>query len=280
MTFNWQEYKKAIETEFSIVNKDKQEVPFILNKAQDDFLQNLTMRNVILKARKMGFSSVLLAIAAVKFLLGENERCVSMSFDADASGKQLERAKKFIKTFEIRNQTKISTKYNNRKEMVLEGISAKTGLPYTNTLRIGTAQSDSFGRGDDITFLHLTEVSLADNLENLLAGVGEAVVNNAIITLETTANGFNPFKTFWDEASLGERGYKTFFYNPLWEYSEEFLDQKRMELKRMFPQEYPMTPQEAFLNSGERYFENEALKWYLEQQTKPIMEGEGYVATV
>lgn len=277
MIFKYDSYKRAIEQEFSIVNKDKEEVPFILNKAQDHFLQNITERNVILKARKMGFSSVLLAIAAVKFLLGENERCVSMSFDATASGKQLERAKKFIKSFEIRNGVKVETKYNNKKEMVLEGISKRTGLPYTNTLRIGTAQSDSFGRGDDITFLHLTEVSLAENLENLLAGVGEAVVNNAIITLETTANGFNPFKSFWDEAVLGERGYKAFFYNPSWEYSKEFLEQKQKELKRMFPQEYPMTPEEAFLNSGERYFNTEALQLYLSRKREPMKEGVIYV---
>lgn len=277
MIFKYDNYKRAIEKEFTIVNKDKEEVPFILNKAQNHFLQNITERNVILKARKMGFSSLLLAIAAVKFLLGENERCVSMSFDATASGKQLERAKRFIRSFEIRNGVKIETKYNNRKEMVLEGISKRTGLPYTNTLRIGTAQSDSFGRGDDITFLHLTEVSLADNLENLLAGVGEAVVNNAIITLETTANGFNPFKSFWDEAVLGERGYKAFFYNPSWEYSKEFLEQKRKELKRMFPQEYPMTPEEAFLNSGERYFDTEALQLYLSRKREPMKEGVIYV---
>lgn len=273
MIFDWEKYKKIIETEFSIVDKNKNEVDFILNKAQLDFIQNLEEKNVILKARKLGFSSVLLAIAAAKFLLGENERCVSMSFDADASGKQLERAKKFIKSFEIKNKTTISTKYNNRKEMVLEGVSKKSGRPYTNTLRIGTAKTDSFGRGDDITFLHLTEVSQADHLEDLLSGVGEAVVNNAIVTLETTAYGFNEFKTFWDQAVLGERGYKTFFYSPEWEYSPEFLEEKRKNLKDKFPQEYPMTAEEAFLASGQLFFDRDALIRHLKNTREPMSPG-------
>ena len=271
--FKPESYKRAIETEFTIVNKDKIEVPFVLNKAQNHFLQNLEEKNVILKARKMGFSSVLLAIAAIKFIFGENERCVSMSFDADASTKQLERAKHYIKAFEIRNNIKIPTKYNSKHEMVYEGISSTTGRPFQNTLRIGTAKSDSFGRGDDISFLHLTEVSQANNLDALLAGVGEAVVNNSIVTLETTANGFNAFKTFWDDAVLGNKGYKTFFYGPEWEYSPEYLSEKKKNLGRLYPQEYPSTAEEAFLTSGLTYFNQESLKWYLEHVKEPMMEG-------
>ena len=99
MDFNWKTYKEIIEENFTIINKDKVEVPFILNPPQVHFLQNLTDRNVILKARKMGFSSVLLAVGTVKFILGKNERCMSMSFDQNASDKKLERAKQFIKSY-------------------------------------------------------------------------------------------------------------------------------------------------------------------------------------
>ena len=234
------------------------------------------MRNTVLKCRKLGFSSLFLAIGALKFILGNNERVVSMSFDADASVKQLERAKRFIESFEKKNGIIIPKKYNSKNEMVYER-TGNDGTKYVNTFRIGTAKVDSFGRGDDISYLHLTEVSLADNLESLLAGVGEATVNNAMITLETTANGFNSFKTFWDEAELGERGYKTFFYNPSWEYNEDFLNQKRKELKRMFSQEYPMTSQEAFLSTGDLFFDRLSLTEYFNQVKEPINEGLIYV---
>ena len=262
----WETYKQAIEENLTIVDKDKKEVPFILNRPQADFLENSTERNVILKARKMGFSSLLLAIGLLKFILGKNERCVSMSFDKDASAKQLERAKHFLRSYDRINGTDVmkKLKYNSRSELAME-VTEEGGGTYLNTLRIGTAKSTSFGRGDDISFLHLTEVSSMDSIDILLAGVGEAVVRNAMITMETTANGFNSFKTFWDEAALGERGYKTFFYDPTWEYDKEYLDKRQKELGRLYAQEYPGTAEEAFLTSGDMYFDRDALKYYIEQ---------------
>lgn len=267
----WASYQRAIEDNLTIIDKDKNEVPFKLNKPQFDFIQKSGDRNVILKARKMGFSSLLLAIGLIKFLYGKNERIVSMSFDKDASAKQLERAKHFLKSYDYINKTNImkSLKGNSRSEMILE-VTPPDGNRYTNTLRIGTARSSGFGRGDDITFLHLTEVSAKDtNIELLLAGVGEAVVKNTMITMETTANGFNGFKTFWDQATLGERGYQTFFYPPNWEYDEAYLEQRKKELGRLFPQEYPMTPEEAFLTSGDMYFDRDALANYIKNAKEP-----------
>ena len=272
--FNADGYRKFIEDNFTIIDKDKQEVPFILNKAQRHFIENLTERNVILKARKMGFSSVLLAIACVKFITGENERCVSMSFDKEASIKQLERAKHFIRSYERIKQRKIPFKYSSKNELVWEG-KREDGTTFTNALRIGTAKSSGFGRGDDISFLHLTEVSMATNLDQLLAGVGEAVVRNTIVSLETTANGYNEFKTFWDEASAGARGYNALFYSPEWEYDKEFIDRKKAELGRLFDQEFPMTPELAFIASGNLYFDREALQDYL-KTTKEVKTINGW----
>ena len=272
-SFNAEGYIKAIEENFTIIDKNKEEVPFILNKAQRHFVESATDRNVILKARKMGFSSVLLAIACVKFLFGKNERCISMSFDKEASSKQLERAKHFIKSYERKNGVQVPLKYNSKNELVWVGQN-EDGSSYTNALRVGTAKSTGFGRGDDITFLHLTEVSFATNLDQLLAGVGEAVVNNTMITLETTANGYNEFKTFWDEAAAGARGYKCMFYNPEWEYDDVYLKKKQLELSRLYDQEFPMTPELAFITSGELFFDMDALRKYLDHSVeKPTING-------
>lgn len=267
MAFNFdpQKYQRAIENEFTIIDKKKNEVPFVLNAAQQDVIHKLGEQNIILKARKMGFSSLMLAIATIKFLFGKNERCVSMSFDSTASSKQLLRAKQYIKAFEYKNRTRLQMKYNSKSEMMLVGIDELTGREYVNTLSVGTAKSDSFGRGDDITFLHLTEVSFCDDLGSLLTGAGEALTDDAMITLETTANGFNEFKEFWDKSERGETGFNAFFYNPTWEYSEEYLEKKRMKLGRLFTQEYPMTAIEAFIASGDPFFNVEAMRRYLEE---------------
>lgn len=273
MAFNFKGFKKAIETEFTIVNKDKIEVPFILKRAQEDFLIRLNdnLLATVLKARKMGFSSVALAIAVLNLILGENERCVSMSFDATAASKQLERAKHFIKAFEIKNKCKIPFKYNSKYELVYEGTSKETGRPFTNTLRIGTAKSGSFGRGDDITFLHLTEVAFCTNMDELTTGVMQAVVNDTPIILETTANGFNDFKKFWDKAVKKENMFNALFYGSEWEYSTEFLDNKKKELgERLYHQEYPSTPEEAFLTSGDCYFDTMVISELLKKVQEPI----------
>ena len=251
--FEWEKYKRIIESEFSIINKRKEEVDFILNPAQDHILPLLTDQNIILKARKLGFSSLMLGIATAKFLFGKNERVASMSFDKTASSKQLQRAKQFIKSFEYKNNTRLTLKYNSKTELAIEGID-ENGKTYTNTMIVGTAQNDSFGRGDDITFLHLTEVAMTNNLKQLLAGVGEALVEDAMFTLETTANGYGEFKDFWDASEKGLTGFKPFFYNSRWEYSDEYLEKRMMKLGALFPQEYPMTAEEAFLKSGGKVY--------------------------
>jgi hypothetical protein len=259
---------------FKIVNKEQQSVPFSMQPAQHSL--NTMMQHyfdiLVLKARKMGFSSDALGIATTKFLMGENEKCVSMSFEQSASEKQLARAKYYIKAYEEINNMKVNFKYNSKNTMALESKKAndKGGYDYfQNILQVGTFGNTSFGRGDDITFLHLTEVSLADLLQ-LMAGVGEACLPTAHKILETTANGFNSYKSTWDEAILGNNNFAALFYSPYWEYAEEYVTKKRKDLGRLGPQEFPLTAEEAFLTSGELYLDQVALRWYMEN-TREVM---------
>lgn len=282
--FNWEGYKGYLAKRFTIVDKGIEgarppmEVPFVQQPAQVDFLYYMSLyyNLLILKARKMGFSSTSLGVASGKFITGRNEKCVTMSFDQSAADKQLARAKHFIRSYErIKSQqeqreVKIPLKYNSKSEMVWEGRDKETGETWVNTLRVGTARVDSFGRGDDITYLHLTEVSLANDIKSLLAGVGEACIHGAHKILETTANGFNSYKTEWDESVLNQTGYAALFYSPEWEYDQEYLARKSKELGRLYDQEYPATPELAFLTSGNPYFDNDAMRHYLENTKEPL----------
>jgi hypothetical protein len=221
---------------------------------------------LVLKARKMGFSSDALGIGATKFITGQNEKCVSMSFDQTASDKQLARAKYYITSYEQKNGVKLPYKYNSKNQMVWEGKveNGQGGYDhFQNVLQVGTARNTAFGRGDDITFLHLTEVSLAD-LDELMAGVGEACLPSAHKIFETTAAGFNSYKQFWDRTVLNLTEFAALFYSPLWEYTEEYVQNKRNNLGRLGMQEYPMTAQEAFLTSGLPFFRQDAMIRMLE----------------
>lgn len=267
--FNSDGYARFMADRFTIVDKHKQEVAFKQQPAQVDFLYQMSLfwQLIVLKARKMGFSSTALGVGATKFLTGRNENCVSMSFDADASAKQLARAKHYIRSYETITGTKIDFKYNRQNAMVLEAKAKNEQGAYDywqNTLRVGTAKSTSFGRGDDITFLHLTEVAFCDDVPTMLSGVGEACLPNTHKIMETTANGFNSYKEFYDTAKRLLNDYAPLFYSPLWEYSSEFITRKRRDLGRLGPQEYPLTDMEAFLTSGEAYFDVNSLKDYYE----------------
>ena len=94
------------------------------------------------------------------------------------------------------------------------------------------------------------------------------------VIIETTANGFNELKTYWDESVLGQTPFRPLFYKASDFYSKEFLGEKSRELGRDFMQEYPETALEAFLTSGETYFDKEALKYYLDNSREPIEEME------
>ena len=139
-----------------------------------------------------------------------------------------------------------------------------------NSFFIGTAGDKEFGRGDTITFLHLSEYAFYEDPENILSSVLQAVTPNGLAFIETTANGFNFFKKFWEDSKRDGTGFKTHFYDPTWEYDGLFLDHKRMELKEKFKQEYPMSEIEAFITSGKCYFNIESLQWYLENLKEPI----------
>ncbi len=112
----------------------------------------------------------------------------------------------------------------------------------------------------------------------MLAGALQALVPTGRAIIESTANGFNEGKDLWDRTILGESGFKPLFYNPHDFYTKEFLDEKRKELgDRLYKQEYPKTASEAFITSGQCYFDTESLSYYLENVKEPMKEGVIYV---
>ncbi|MEA2037126.1 MAG: hypothetical protein U9O94_06430, partial [Nanoarchaeota archaeon] len=77
-------YSKKI-AKFDIVNKEGQSVPFITNKPQRVLLKELDNKNIILKARQIGFSSLILAMFTIDYLTVENSRSIVISHDGDSA---------------------------------------------------------------------------------------------------------------------------------------------------------------------------------------------------
>lgn len=263
-------YQRLIESRFKIVNKEGQKVPFILNPIQAKYLtQDSSGRDIILKARQQGFSSLILARFTADFLLKENSESVVVADEQDNAVSLLDRVKYFIWSYEEITGKKVPLRYNSKYEMVNSVTNSK--------YQIGTAEDVDFGRSRTLTNLHLSEAAFYPHFQKILAGALQAVVPTGLVAIETTANGFNEFRDFYFSSKAGETGFKANFYKASDFYSPEFLEQRKKELKGLYLQEYPETDVEAFLTSGSLFFDGSALKSYLDQAKEPITEGLIYV---
>lgn len=255
-------YKKFIENRLFIVNKEGQEVPFILSEIQEKYQKLKTQRDIILKARQQGFSSLILAEFTADFLLINNSYSVVVADESDNAIGLLDRVKYYIKAYEYKTKQKVPLKYNSKYELYNEANNSR----YT----IGTAKNAEFGRSKTITNLHFSEAAFYPYFNKLRASALQALTPSGRCVVETTANGFNEFKSFWDDAMSGKNDFNPLFFKASDFYNKEFLKNKKRELGRLFKQEYPETPQEAFLTSGDCYFNSSSLAKMLEETRAPI----------
>lgn len=258
-------YKGWIEDNLTIVDKSGQVVPFVLNPVQSKYIEHdSTGRDIVLKARQQGFSSLILARFTADFLLKENSQSVVVADVSDNAVALLERVKFYIQSWEDKSGLKVPLKYNSRYELFNSLMNSK----YT----IGTAENTEFGRSRTITNLHLSEAAFYRYFSKILSGALQAVVPEGYVVVETTANGFNDFRKYWFESKGGETGFSALFYPASEFYDGEFLEQKKRELKGQYVQEYPETDIEAFIASGQMYFSPESLGRYMERVRSPRIE--------
>ena len=121
---------------------------------------------------------------------------------------------------------KPTEKYSSRRELVFQKPDGKGA---NSNIRVATAGNRDAGRSKTINFLHISEAAFVDNLTELLTGLEEALTQDAVGFLESTANGYNDFKELWDM----DNNYINLFYE-WWETPEYRLrftsDGTRQEL--------------------------------------------------
>ena len=113
-------YKRFIEDNLSIVNKNGQLVRFILNDIQNKYLLKATNNDIILKARQQGFSSLILALFTADFILKPNTRNVIVADISDNAMELLDRVKLYLETYTINTGIDIKLKYNSKYELYNE----------------------------------------------------------------------------------------------------------------------------------------------------------------
>lgn len=285
-------FKEFIEDYFLIDDRNTgQLVPFIFNKVQNKYYDILLAtydyktnfkgaREIILKARKEGFTSLILGLFAADIIYNPyGVRYLEISYKDDATKQHFRRMKNYIisyfkKKLKINDEPTIEKlifeSINEGKEFVLRHNKASfyCGTASTRTgERGGTVQGILFSEMahyPDTGILSASEIF--EGTRNMIA------VGGGMIFVETTANGRNFFKGMWDKAKRGEFDFRPRFFGWREFYTPEEFEKikKGFSDKSLIPQEYPEFDEEAFLSSGQLYFDKQALKFYLENVREPI----------
>lgn len=279
-------YQKFIEQNFKIKDKSGQIVKFILNNPQDKYFVSLIthydkplqgVRDIILKARKEGFSSFILAMFAVDFLLEDYPvAAVTIADNKDETRKLLDRAKFFMNSALAQEQKTIEDicDISNKNEL----INKINGASWT----IGTAGSKTALRVDSIQNLHFSEgahfpdtdiITARETIEGALQMVDQGIGK---VFIESTANGYgNYYQTLEQKAYDGNSAFRSVFFGADELYSKEWLAEKEKEFTtyEMFLQEYPLTREDAYMSSGSKFFDAAGIRHLQTLQREPIQSG-------
>lgn len=315
MTINSKAY---IETYLKIRAKDTSILPLQLNEPQmklynalaEQHRQGKPQRAIVLKARQMGFSTLVEALIFKKTATSYNTNSGIVAHEIKATNNLFNIFKRYYTNLPCELQPVL--KASNAKELIFDN---DVGSGLNSSIKCMTAGNTNIGRSDTFQNLHISEYAFwtGDKADTLL-GLIQAVPNlpNTMIVIESTANGYDDFKELWDAAVAGESDFAPVFcaWHELKEYGMAYngfaltaeeeelktaydLDAEQLAWRRWciknncggkldkFKQEYPSCPEEAFLMSGRPVFDTEIIVNRIAQLKKQYRETpykEGYFA--
>lgn len=289
-----------IEVAFFIVDKKKKSVPFFLNEVQRDFISKYEKWGTkkayfILKGRQQGFTSLITAMQLSFAIVQKNFSGFTLADSGDNTRAIFNDKARTVYT-RLPEELKPTEKFNSVNELFFDKLNS--------SWRIATA-TDQVGRSRTLNFVHFSEVAFYEcSLANLQKGIGEAMTEDCFRVYETTANGFNEAKDLWDSNTCYNLFYEWWRTSEYRSTEYEYLGTndpwllERIEVlkakgldkeqitwyckkydsyldKNTIKQEYPITPEEAFISSGDCVFNKEVLVNQIarSQALQPIKKG-------
>ena len=267
-------------------------------------LKNKPVRIVILKARQLGFSTITESILFKETTTKFNVNTGIITHQDEATKNLFNMSKLMYEC--LPQEMKPAKKASNAQELIFDNDKG-TGLK--SKIRCMTAGSQGVGRSYTYDNLHVSELAFWNrNKKTTMTGLLQAVPNlpSTIIIIESTANGFEYFKEIWDGAVAGENDFIPLFvgWNELKDYQMPYtgfeLTSEEIQLQRdynlsleqltwrrwcirnncsndieQFKQEYPITPEEAFISTGACYFNKEIIMGRINKikNIKPLRKG-------
>ncbi len=243
----------------------------------------------ILKARQMGFSTIIQAIL-FSFVVTKSMSSLVVANDAENSEWLFQMSKRFHDIIRDRGVYDIpELKRSTLKMISLKGTDSE--------IRHGTAESPNLGTTVTRGGAHLSEYAFYRNPGELMAKILGSIPNVAgtIIIVETTGHGTNLFYDDWtdEEREPGSTGFENFFFGwtehpeyriesaePLEEQRNKYFAKYEKELRELhgcddaqirwfraklkeynnnlpaFQEHFPAKPSEAFRLTGVTVFES------------------------
>lgn len=274
-----------IELCFHIVDKHKETVPFFFNEVQADFILQLETHGTarpfnVLKGRQQGFTSLITAIQTSFAIVRKNFSGMTLADCADNT-RAIFNDKARMVYERLPECLKPSERFNSKNELFFDRLNS--------SWRVQVA-SEQVGRSRTLNFVHYSEAAFYKcSLAALQKSIGEACTADAFRVYESTANGYNEYKDLWDSGACINLFYgwwrtaeyrrtdhsvlknvkDTWLIERVKALKEKGLDLDQIAWyvdkyngyidKRSIRQEYPCTPQEAFVASGECVFDIDAI---------------------
>lgn len=254
--------------------------------------QGKPIRLIILKARQMGFSTLTEALIFHRTATKANVNSLIIAHKDDATTNLFNMSKLFYS--ELPPLMRPARRASNAREIIFDSPARQEGVKGLNSrIKCATAGGDGVGRSDTFSNVHISEFAFwpGDKMSTLNA-LMQSVPSTpgTMVIIESTANGFDDFKRLWDSAVAGDNDFIPVFFPwfEMAEYSKTYdgftltevekslmkrynltLDQltwRRWCIKNncggdidLFRQEYPASPEEAFIATGANVFDTETI---------------------
>jgi hypothetical protein len=177
----WASLEWRLDNLYWIVNKAGKRVRFRMNDDQRAFVRALHTRNVVVKSRQRGFSTLMQILQLDQALFVENHNGVTISDTLPNANKLFAKAEFALKNLDEDLQAAFPIKTR----------TAKTGIDFEHDSSVYVSTSS---RGGTVRLLHVSELGPIARkyplrAEEIVTGAFESVPLDGIIVIESTTQG-------------------------------------------------------------------------------------------
>ena len=306
----WKDENKIewIETFIKIVDKAGNTVPFILTPEQRDFVNGLKSKNLVLKSRQLGLSVCTIALSIRACVVKDNVNCLLVSHTQSSTNAIFQKLKDQYNS--LPEWIKPETTTNNRQALTFANGSSITCLTAGNkdvgrgsTYNGGIVHLSEFAFWADPERQLNSLMQACSESSTLIIESTANGFNNFSELYYGSTNGENAFNSYFFNWINGSTLFKGQYEQSVQEYlalhnnemlKETELDGEEQELRRFgatmeqlvwrrakvgisgiekFHQEYPSTPDEAFVSTGSSVFDKINVQKRIEglSRVKPLV---------